>query len=322
MRLLVLCLAGWILFSAPLSAHQTGLSYLELDQKPSGLVEISYKKPLKDLQAGGITFNYPSGCRISREGNLTIVNGFATQHYRLRCERGLDGERIWVEGLVSSDKGILFRFQSGEHVQQDLLRATHPFIQIGAPPGTLQLSFEYLTLGFMHILSGFDHLLFVLALIFLASSLRILLWAVSSFTLAHSVTLALGIFGILDLSPPFVEAMIAASIVVLYREVLTRRESGVKNLPAVVFFFGLLHGLGFSGALSSIGLPREEIPQALFAFNLGIESGQLLFILTVSALLALLYRLLPLEKRTVERFISYTAGSVASFWLIERVLAF
>ena len=312
----------WIILSTLLLAHQTGLSYLELGEKGDNTVAVTYKKPLEDLQAAGITIHFPAGCTKVEEKSLTIENGFAMERYQLRCSRELRGERIWIEGLVASDKGVLFRFTSDEHTQKDLLRATHPFVQIGGNLSALQLSLEYLSLGFTHILTGFDHLLFVLGLLFLASSTSALLWAISSFTLAHSITLALGIFGILDLSPPFVEAMIAASIVILYREIVVVGATGMRHLPAIVFLFGLLHGLGFSGALSSIGLPRTEIPQALLAFNIGIELGQILFVMIVSLVLLLIYRLFGLQKRTVERIVSYAAGSLASFWLIQRVLAF
>jgi hydrogenase/urease accessory protein HupE len=312
----------WTILSTLLLAHQTGLSYLELEDQGDDTIAVTYKKPLEDLQATGITIHFPAGCTKVETDSLTIENGFATERYRLRCSRELRGERVWIEGLVASDKGVLFRFTNNEHTQKDLLRATHPFVQIGGNLSTLQLSLEYLSLGFTHILTGFDHLLFVLGLLFLASSTRALLWAISSFTLAHSITLALGIFGILDLSPPFVEAMIAASIVILYREIIVVGASGMKHLPAVVFLFGLLHGLGFSGALSDIGLPRAEIPQALLAFNIGIELGQILFVAIVSLALALLYRFFSFSRRTIELVISYGAGSLASFWLIQRVLAF
>jgi len=322
MKLLIVAILFWFSIPELLSAHQTGLSFLELREERTGKIAVNYRKPLEDLQAKAIIINYPAGCTRDGEENLTIENGFATQHYRLHCDRHLSGERVWIEGLIASDKGILFRFECDDYSQQDLLRATHPFVQIGGKPSILQLFFEYLSLGFAHILSGFDHLLFVLALIFLAPSISTLFWAVSSFTLAHSVTLAMGIFGILDLSPPFVEAMIAASIVVLYREVLTTRDKGLKSLPAVVFLFGLLHGLGFSGALSSIGLPRKEIPQVLLAFNIGIELGQLLFIFVVSILLWIIYRILPTKQHVIKHIIAYTAGSLASFWLIQRVVAF
>jgi len=316
----------WIMFVCigilPLSAHQTGLSYLLVTQVGEGVVAVTYRKPIEDLQAAPIAINFPAGCRKTESEPVSIENGFATERYRLHCDRSaMTGARIWIEGLVSSDKGVLFRYTRGAYVQKGLLRATYPFVEIEKESSWYSVLIEYLQLGFSHIMSGFDHLLFVLALLFLATSLRELLVAVTSFTLAHSVTLALGIFGVLNVPVPFVESMIALSIVVLYREVRLSVRQKKGRLPLVVFFFGLLHGLGFASALNGIGLPREEIPSALFAFNIGIESGQILFIVVAMVVLKSLYRMFHDEKR-IKNGIATLAGSVATFWLIERVSSF
>ena len=146
MKPLVTALIFWIGIVELLTAHQTGLSFLELREIEAGRIAVSYRKPLEDLQAKAIVINYPAGCTKEGEENLTIENGFVTQRYRLHCTSDLKEERVWIEGLVASDKGVLFRFQSDDYTHQDLLRATHPFVQIGGNPSTLRLFSEYLSL--------------------------------------------------------------------------------------------------------------------------------------------------------------------------------
>jgi hydrogenase/urease accessory protein HupE len=303
-------------------AHQTGLSYLNLEKLDNNIFKVIYKKPLEDLRAGELTINYPSLCLRGNKNNIKIENGFVITHYTLECQNSLIGKKIWVEGLVKSDKGLLFRYVDNKIKQKDLIRSIHPFIQIGEAASRGEIFFKYLSLGISHILTGYDHLLFVLALLFLSKSFRELFTAVTAFTLAHSVTLGMGIFGLVNISIPFVEAMIAASIIILYREVLTNRNEHNKHLPMVVFFFGLLHGLGFASALSGIGLPRDEIPSALLAFNVGIELGQIIFIVSAFLILKFLYFSLPIQENKIKQIIAWSAGSFSSFWLIERVVAF
>ncbi len=306
----------------PIFAHQTGLSYLNLEKLENDVFKVIYKKPLEDLRAGELTINYPALCLIHNEDNMIIENGFVITHYRLQCRNSLVGEKIWIEGLIKSDKGLLFRYVDGKMIYQDLIRAVHPFIQIGKSVSKGEIFFKYLSLGIVHILTGYDHLLFVLALLFLSTSFRELFTSITAFTLAHSVTLGLGIFGIVNVPIPFVEAMIAASIIILYREVLIDTTEKKTHLPVVVFFFGLLHGFGFASALSGIGLPREEIPAALLAFNIGIELGQIFFIVSIFFILKFFYFLLPMQEKKIKQIIAWSAGSFTSFWLIERIIAF
>jgi len=322
MKIVIYVILFFLLFTTLIFAHQTGLSYLNIEKKENNIFKIIYKKPLKDLKAEELDINYPALCLLHNEKDIIVENGFIITHYHLQCSNSLVGEKIWIEGLIRSDKGVLFRYVDGENIQQDLIRAIHPFVQIGTLVSRLEVFLKYLSLGIFHILTGYDHLLFVLALLFLSSTAKELFTSVTAFTLAHSVTLGMGIFGIVNVPIPFVEAMIAASIIILYREVLRSSKKDKTNLPIVVFFFGLLHGLGFASALTSIGLPREEIPAALLAFNIGIELGQILFIVSAFLILKFFYILLPLKEKTIRQSIAWSAGSFASFWLIERVMAF
>ena len=181
-------------------------------------------------------------------------------------------------------------------------------------------------MGTIHILEGVDHLLFVLALLLIVTGFGQLLKAVTAFTVAHSITLALATLGVVHVPAAPTEAIIALSILFLATEIVHKHNgqfSLTENYPWVIaFIFGLFHGLGFAGALSEIGVPQHEVPLALFMFNVGVEAGQLLFIAVVLSLIALLKRLPLTAPQGVWRLLPYSIGSVAAFWTIERVMSF
>ena len=303
-----------------LNAHQSGLSYINIEKEPSNLLQVTYKKPLSDTRGEDIQIVYPSRCTQITPTKKQITNGFIIRTYTLDCGvRGLHNSRVWVKGLVSSDRGVLVRYDDKQHVYKSLLRAATPFIAINEKLSRWSLFVEYLQMGVMHILTGFDHLSFVTGLLVLAPSLRALLYTISAFTLSHSITLALGILGTVTINTAFVEAMIALSILFLAKEITTPRITLTKkHLGFVAFLFGLVHGLGFSSSLSDIGLPHNEIPLSLFAFNLGIELGQIMYILFASVLFYIIRKFV--KKSTLDIAVAYIIGSVSAFWIFERVL--
>jgi hydrogenase/urease accessory protein HupE len=184
--------------------------------------------------------------------------------------------------------------------------------------GMGELARAYTVLGVEHILSGYDHLMFVLALLFLVGFNRRLLLTITAFTLAHSLTLALSALGLLTLRPPPVEATIALSIMLVAWEALRKDTTLSKRWPALVaFLFGLVHGLGFAGALKEIGLPQKHLSVALLTFNVGVELGQLL----VVALAFAVYRALARAPQLVAARVPalYVIGSVAAYWSISRI---
>jgi hydrogenase/urease accessory protein HupE len=197
---------------------------------------------------------------------------------------------------------------------------------VQAPAGTGEIAWAYLVLGVEHILAGVDHLLFVLALLLIVrGGVRILL-TITAFTVAHSITLVAATLGWVHVPGPPVEAMIALSIVFVAAEIvrgLRGRPGLTARAPWVVAFcFGLLHGLGFAGALAEVGLPQTAIPVALLMFNVGVEIGQLIFVAATLAAGALLARL-PLPRRPwMDYAIPYAIGAVAMFWVVERVIGF
>jgi hydrogenase/urease accessory protein HupE len=306
-------------------AHQTGLSFVDIKEDDKKNISVVYKKPLEDTQAQDIQIRFPSKCMKVSEDKQTIEDGYVINNYILWCtDDGLAKSRIWVEGLVSSDRGVLLRYENGTSVEKSLLRATTPFMYIDKKSGNFELAVEYTNLGIMHIWSGFDHLLFVLALVLLAHSTKTLLYSITGFTLAHSITLAFGVLGIVNVGAAYVEAMIALSIVFLARELVVHNVNSLtrKKLGVIAFIFGLLHGFGFSSVLRSIGLPQNEIALSLFSFNLGIEIGQILFILLLSATLFMLKKYLKTDENITKKYLAYSIGIISSFWLIERVTFF
>jgi hydrogenase/urease accessory protein HupE len=314
----------FLLFEGFLFGHQTGLSFVEISEDTKHKVSIIYKKPLSDLKGKEITINYPKKCVLTKELPLDISSGFITQKSTMWCgEKGLSGSRIWIEGLLRKDRGVLIRYKYNDTLTQSLIRESSPVIFLNYKNSSWGLFKEYVRLGIEHILSGYDHLSFVFALLLLALNYKRLLFAISAFTLSHSITLAFGIFGIVKIGVPYVEAMIALSILFLAREIMIKKDTFTKkHLGITAFTFGLLHGLGFSSVLRSLGLPQDDLVLALVAFNVGIEIGQLLFILAVSFLLLLLRRRIGDHQEETRKILAYGIGTLSAYWFIERVLAF
>lgn len=183
---------------------------------------------------------------------------------------------------------------------------------------TSQIAAAYSRLGVEHILGGFDHLLFVIALMFLVGFNRQLVWTITAFTAAHSITLGLSALGWLALRPPPVEASIALSILLVAGEALRRGDTLSRRWPALVaFLFGLLHGLGFAGALKEIGLPENDLLVALLTFNLGVEAGQLLTVAAAWLVFQGLRRVPQLAPARVAAL--YAIGALAAYWSIDRI---
>ena len=313
-----------LLFPLWIFAHQSGLSYIIIKEDSKKQLNITYKKPLQDLYAKNLTIHYPHHCIKTTQEQEKISKGFIIQKYTMRCsDKGLKDSRIWVEGLFRKDKGVLIDYTNLAFKKQALLRKTSPFISLTEEVSKTSLMYSYIILGIEHILSGYDHLLFVLSLLLLAHNTKALLFAITAFTLSHSITLASAIFSLLTLPVLFVEATIALSIVFLARELLTDQKSLTKkHLGVIAFIFGLLHGFGFSNVLQSIGLPSEEITLALFSFNVGIEIGQIIFILLATVALAILQKILKSHYKIFKTVLVYSIGAIASFWFIERVFLF
>jgi hydrogenase/urease accessory protein HupE len=260
-----------------------------------------------------------------------MLNNAYSERWTAKCPGGLTGGTIHIAGLSATVTDVLVRLERLDGTTQIArLTPSAPSLVVEAAPGATEVARTYLMLGVEHILGGFDHLLFVLALLILVKGTRRLIWTVTAFTVAHSLTLAGATLGFVHVPGPPVEAAIALSIVFVAAEIVLSRQGMLgltEKFPWIVAFtFGLLHGFGFAGALNEVGLPQSAIPVALFFFNVGVEVGQLLFIASVIAVIALGRRIARrIDVAPVAwawRVPPYAIGSVASFWLIQRIVAF
>ena len=254
------------------------------------------------------------------------VGAAAVQTWRLRAPE-LRGQTLRIAGLegTMTDALVRIEFADGTGWTQRLT-ATAPAATVPRSTSAWEVAGVYLRLGVEHILTGVDHLLFVLALLLITSGALRLVKTVTAFTVAHSITLGLATLGFMHVPSKPVEAVIALSIVFVAAEIVHLREGRAgltERAPWIVAFtFGLLHGFGFTGALNEVGRPQAHIPAALLFFNLGVEAGQLLFISVVLSLIALARRIRVPLPRWTELVPPYAIGSVAMFWVIQRVAAF
>jgi hydrogenase/urease accessory protein HupE len=293
------------------SAHEMSMAEMELRQVSHGEFLWQWTASGSRPAAEALRPVWPEGC--AAEGNV------------LRCgEAGLRGTMA-VEGVGKRYSAAMVKvFWLEGQMRVYTVTAAQPTVRLYGSAdderGMGEIAWAYAVLGVEHILSGFDHLLFVLALLFLVGFNRRLVWTITAFTAAHSVTLALSALGVLTLRSPPVEATIALSIVLVAGEALHRQPTLSRRWPALVaFLFGLVHGLGFAGALKEIGLPQNHLSVALLTFNLGVELGQLL----VVGLAALLYRAIAAWPRfaLARGPALYAIGGVAAYWSFARIFA-
>ena len=321
-QLLTLLLLSLAAFAA--NAHPLAPALLELRETDRGLYAVQWRTSLTRALGRDVVPVMPEDCTV--EGEVTTHDDTAArqQQWMLRCD-GLVGRSVRVEGLEGSGVNVILRIQPREAaVQQVLLSDRMPAHVVTAPAVAPSVFDAYLVLGIEHLLLGLDHVLFVLGLVLLVRGARRLLLTITAFTLGHSITLSLAALGIVQVDPGITELAIALSILLLAVEILRpapARPGWFARAPWLVASgFGLLHGLGFAGALSEIGLPQGEIALALFAFNLGIEIGQLLLI-AVWLLAAIAVRRAvrqPLPVALARGLPAYVIGSLAAYWCWER----
>jgi hydrogenase/urease accessory protein HupE len=275
----------------------------------------------------GLYVELPAGCTNVTQRRGQFAAGSFTERWTVRRAGGLNGGTIRIAGLATTMTDVLVRLERLDgSTQITRLTPSLPSFVVEAAPRPSQVAMTYLKLGVEHILLGIDHLLFVLALLILVKGARRLIATVTAFTAAHSITLAVATLGYVHVPGPPVEAAIALSIVFVAAEIvhgLQGRPGLTARWPWVVAFtFGLLHGLGFAGALSEIGLPQKDIPLALLTFNVGVELGQLMFIAAVVLLGWAARRLLRSVPQWAPPTAAYGIGSMSAFWVIARVVAF
>ena len=309
-------------------AHEIRPGLLDIKERDSGWFDVTWKVPVRGEQILPVLPILPDSLELLGTPTVKDIPGARIERATYKSNGApLTGKTIIIDGLSALQTDVLLAIEFNDGVRHSaILRPGSPKFTIPLKASKWEVAVSYWHMGVVHILEGIDHLLFVLALLLIVSGFKPLLLAVTAFTVAHSITLALATLGMVHVPPKPTEAIIALSIVFLATEIVHKRNGHVgltERYPwMIAFIFGLFHGLGFAGALSEIGVPQHEVPLALFTFNVGVETGQLLFIAVVLSLTALLKRLPLTAPQGAWRLLPYSIGGVAAFWTIDRVASF
>lgn len=326
-RRLLIALALLLGFAAPAWADEFKPAYFRATQTGPDTYDLLWRVPALDEQTVlAVKPVLPAGSEELGPRRAFFAAGASVTRWSVRVPGGLEGKAIEFTNLSRTRIDVLARYERADGTEQvaRILPIDPTFTPV-ASPGRFEVAATYTRIGIEHILTGVDHLLFVLALILIVSGVRRLLATITAFTLAHSITLALATLGVIHVPGPPVEATIALSIVFVASEIGQGRGSLASRKPWVVAFsFGLLHGLGFAGALAEVGLPQGAIPLSLLFFNVGVEIGQILFVACVLSVAALAQRIArpPLHLQRARVALTYAIGSAASYLVLVRVAAF
>ena len=323
---LVLFLAGLAGLSAPAQADEVRPAYLELravENHDSHQYTVLWKQPVVENKRLPIDPVFPESCNLEETAPPELTGNALIKRLHAYCD--LSTATIEISGLRTSITDVLVRLIKADEAPENyIVRPSNPVLSLGGEGAD---SIGYLMIGVEHLVGGIDHVLFVIGLVLFIHSPWMLLKTITAFTIAHSITLALSVMSVVSLAQAPVEAVIALSIVFLARELAQPEESRsalTRTSPwLMALIFGLLHGLGFAGALSEIGLPEDALFTSLLLFNLGIELGQILVVFALVLVLWLWRKAnqgLSLRPDLVHQMAAYTMGSAAMYWTIDRTL--
>jgi len=324
LSLMVLLVTGW--GSLPnVDAHESRPAVLNINEQKPGWFEVTWKIPILAEDQVEINPVLPESMAPYGPPAVHNVPGARVQYSTYQAEGdALSGETITIDGLSTTQIDVMVRINLANGTSySSILRPASPSYVIPSPGTRGEIAWVYLRLGVEHILQGIDHLLFVLGLLLIVGSRRMLLKTITAFTIAHSITLGIATLGYASAPGPPLNAIIALSILFLGPEIVRvwrgQTSFTIRHPWVVAFAFGLLHGFGFASGLSTNGLPSAEIPVALLLFNVGVEIGQLFFVLII-VLLERSFRTLEVRwPRWVEVMPAYTVGGLGAFWTIQRV---
>lgn len=308
-------------------AHPIQFGVARVSEHAGGSVDLSLRFSGSEAAPAPVLRLEVTGCEPAGPVRVEVEGNGSRRQQRVTCEGGLAGRAVRVAGLEerAEQVAVVVRRADGSE-EHHLIDAEQPSLDITARAGGWATFLRHHRLGVEHILFGFDHLLFVVVLMLLAGGGRSLLMTLTAFTLGHSVTLGLSALGFVRLAPGPIEALIALSIVLVARELAlvdggppgqARLGSRLYHPATAAALFGLLHGLGFAGALQQTGLPEGQVTAALFGFNVGVEVGQIAFVAALVSVAHLLRRYHAPLRRLAPRLI----GGIAAYWSIERVAA-
>jgi HupE / UreJ protein len=306
-------------------AHESRPAYLEIKETAPGRYAVLWRTPLLAGMRLPVVLKFPDEVRHVTEPAPRELPDSRIERWLIEAgDSGLAGKRIEFVGLQATITDVLVRVQMRDGTDSTtLVRPAQAWVEIAVSRGLLAVVGAYLLHGIQHISFGVDHLLFVLGLLLIVQDRWMLLKTVTAFTVAHSLTLAIATLGYADAPVVPLNAAIALSILFLGPEIVRswRGETSltIRHPWVVAFLFGLLHGFGFAGALTSAGLPRKDLPLALLSFNVGVEIGQVAFVLLIG-LLERSFRQLEIRwPRWAEALPGYAVGSLGAFWTIQRM---
>lgn len=308
-------------------AHEVRPSFLEINEREPGLFDVKWKVPTRGDRALAITPILPDNLKkVGLSSSYKIPGAWVVQS-TYRSDSPILGKTISIDGINALQTDVLLKINliDGSNYSS-IIRPNSPTYDVPLKPTKSGLSLSYWKMGLIHILEGIDHLLFLLAIMLIITGLGNLLKTITAFTVAHSIILGLATIGFVNVPVAPTEAVISLSILFLAVEIV-RDKMGEKTITRsypwiIAFIFGLFHGLGFANALFEVGLPQNNIPLALLMFNVGVETGQIIFIFIILIFLSLLRRLNIYWPKGTWRLAPYAIGTTAGYWTIERILSF
>lgn len=328
LRLFLTAIACSLLWVASAVADEFKPALLEITETEPGWYAVTWKVPLQNGRPLSMSPRLPDNLEQIGPTSARVMQGSNVEQSTWRATSGtLIGGTIEIEGLSRLPIDVILQIDMADGSEHaGILRPASSSYVVPERASKWAVAGEYWKIGTIHILEGYDHLLFVLALLLIIPNLWMLTKTITAFTIAHSISLALATLGVVNMPGAPTEAVISLSILFLAVEIVHGREGRItltEKVPWVVALtFGLVHGLGFAGALAEVGLPQQDIPLALLMFNVGVETGQLLFVAAVMLVITAIRRI-PLRWPAQSwRLAPYVIGSVAAFWTVERIHSF
>lgn len=307
----------------PIHAHEVRPTLLHLSQETENEFSVLWKVPARGAAVLKLEVQFPSACTPLTPPRHVRSSAASVRQWQIRCASDLSGQTTTIRGLETTAVETIVRIDWRDRPSQNvrLTGGENSFV-VSAQTTVADAARSYVPFGMTHIWFGVDHLLFLVALLLLIGSVRQMILAVTSFTVAHSITLGLAVLGVVSVPSGLVEALIALSIVFVAAEALKDQAAQptlARRQPwAIAFAFGLLHGLGFAGALTSAGLPQDAIVPALLFFNIGVELGQIAFVGGLLSILFLIRLAGARNEHMTRQAALYGAGIAGAFWTIER----
>lgn len=307
-------------------AHEIRPAYLEIKEASDHSLQITWKQPLMGEYGVPLHPSLSTGWMVDSLAEISYTESYLIKRWQVPATHAsLDGQVITIDGLEKTMTDVLLQITLLNDISFTyLVKPVQPFVKLSLSKPQPPPVWQYVQLGVSHIWSGFDHLLFVFGLLLLVKKRSKLIWTITAFTIAHSITLALATLHIIKVPGAFTETAIALSIVFLAVELLNHNKGKngfAYHYPWIVsFLFGLLHGLGFASALQDTGLPENNIPLALLLFNAGVEAGQLIFVFVMLLLMAVIRQLKFRFPEWIFKVPAYLIGTLAMYWFIARLV--